>query len=1250
MRRRILIASALILLLPALLAALLIYTPLGVRLAATQLHRLEAYGIRIEGAQGTISGPLVVERFELDHPRVHIVAHDIRIDPQMRGLAIQTIRTGSITARDVDVAVRRADLPPSNRAPRFLPRFLRIDAHGAQLERVRYTHLDGRVIEAERVEGRVTISSHRLRVRDFTVRSDAIDVQGNLRLLAADPLGIRLITDGTLRVQPNLPVAMNARLEGTVERFTLDVDVREPSVIKATGVFDRREADWRLAGEVTSPAFGLDPWLERPPLSFTDIALQVVVTAADIRTRGTFDVPEYDLNDVGLDARGAFADRVLQILASELTLPGSRVRVHTEGTLTFAGGAPDLNLAARWTDFRWPLTSDALVRLPEGTATLRGTLPYDITMNAEIDVPNAPPGNGIAEGVLSSEGIEVARYELQTLDGTIGGRASLSFGAPRRWQLDANVTGVDPSALHDAFPGRVSFASTSSGTGFDTNADFHVKVKDLRGTLRGEPIRGFGELERNGRRWTARDIDVALGPSRLMLDGHLADDVNARWTFITPALQRLWPQAQGAIEFSGRAQGKRAAPRLVAALNGRNLAYGDWTLKRIELTTDLDATNTQASTLALSAEDIEHGGHGIHTLQANGNGTLLAHRLALELAGHADRAEDAPRARMDIQGSYDKGAWTATIPTSQFARGGNVPEISTVEPAAAVVALDRVSLDNFCFAIEAGRLCAGGRWQRNGAWEGTVSGYEIPLAFIFRPKNPEVEYAGRLEGSARAFGGPGAIWQGEAGMKISDVAIIYSPQGEQAETLNLGTGGMHLVAGVERIDFSFGVQAFTDTFLHTNLHLLRHGRNDILDLPLSGSMRARAADANLLPLAFPDVDRAAGVLTAEGTLHGTLSQPELNGRVELIKGELDSYRANFALRDLDVLAMIAGTQLTFRGTGTAGDGRLDVDGSLRWQDGESRGRMHLRGSDLLVADLPEYRVVASPNLRFDIEPQHVRIEGDVLIPSARIQPARLTGAVGPSSDARFVGEHIAEREGRFKIESNVRVEMGKDVRVDAFGLHARIEGGVTTSVRTGELTTGHGELRVAEGRYEAYGQQLEISRGQLLFDNAVLEDPGLDIEARRRIETVTVGLNVRGTLQEPRLTFFSDPTMPQTQIVSYLLVGKSLGAGALGDADDNASPGDTLALQGGGFLASQLGRRIGIEEVGIENYINSAGEANPSLVLGKFLSPRLFISYGISLTESINTLKLRYTISDRWIFRTESGEAQSADLEYTIER
>jgi translocation and assembly module TamB len=70
---------------------------------------------------------------------------------------------------------------------------------------------------------------------------------------------------------------------------------------------------------------------------------------------------------------------------------------------------------------------------------------------------------------------------------------------------------------------------------------------------------------------------------------------------------------------------------------------------------------------------------------------------------------------------------------------------------------------------------------------------------------------------------------------------------------------------------------------------------------------------------------------------------------------------------------------------------------------------------------------------------------------------------------------------------------------------------------------GRGELSVADGRYEALGQKLDINRGRLLFDASPLDDPGLDIEARRRVETTEVGLNVRGTLQAPRLTFFSDP-------------------------------------------------------------------------------------------------------------------------------
>ncbi len=961
-------------------------------------------------------------------------------------------------------------------------------------------------------------------------------------------------------------------------------------------------------------------------------------------------VPEYGLEHIAADARGRFADRVLHIQSSELTLPGVPTRIHTNGSLTFAGGPPDLNLVASWSDLMWPLREPALVQSERGEATLRGTLPYEFTVRAEVDGENIVPAHGVANGTLSKESLAISHYELELLGGRARGEATLQFAEPRAWTISTQASDLDVGTLYPDVPGHVGFTASAAGSGLDKDAAFELSLAKLRGNLRGEALRGTGEIERGEGRWDVRGARVTLGRAKLSLDARLADTIDATWDLSTPELGKLVPDASGAVAFSGTARGKKETPQLSATLSGRNLEYLGWSAGEIAVDGEIDASSSQPSQLSVAARRIGYGTRLLDSLHANGEGKAREHRIAIDAVGTADRTEIAPRAHMELAGHYDEQEWTATIASTQFTRGRPTQELKIAEPASVLIGADRASLENLCFVIAAGRLCAGGRWARGGEWEATLSGYEIPLATVLPSTEAEVEYAGRIEGSARAFGGPMRPWQGEAGMKISDAAVIYRPQGAEPETLNLGTGGMHLVALPERITLAFGVQAFTDTFLHTNLQLVRDGSNDIMHLPLSGDIRARAADANLLPLIFPEVDRAAGVLTGTGRIGGTLARPELDGRIELSDAELDSYRANFALRDLDLAATIDGTRLDFQGTGNAGEGKLAVEGNLRWRNGASKGEMRLRGQDLLVADLPEYRIVASPDLQFEIDADKIFVRGDVTIPSARVQPARLRGAVGPSDDARYVGEHEAELEGRFTVRSDVRVRMGDDVRVDAFGLHARIEGGVTTMVRTGATTTGHGELRVAEGRYEAYGQELEISRGQLLFDNAPLDDPGLDIEARRRIETVTVGLNVRGTLQEPRLTFFSDPSMPQTQIVSYLLVGKPLNASAAGDAETLSSPSDTLALQGGGFLASQIGRRLGIEEVGVENYINAAGEANPSLVLGKFLSPRLFISYGISLTESINTLKLRYTISDRWVFRTESGEAQSADLEYTIER
>lgn len=1140
MRKRLFIAALLALLLaPVAFVLFVAYTQLGVRYVAERVSALEKLGVGIEGVSGVLAGPLYIKRFELNHPRVHVLVHDIVIDIDLRGLWIRTIQTRSATARAALVELHDIDTPPPKREPRFLPWFLRIDARGLDLAGVRYVHFNGTDVQAQHVRGRVTISSERLRVRSFDIEAEQFAAKGDLTLRAADPLGVQAAAAGRLHL-PRGPLALSAKVDGDLDRLSIIVELLEPSRVSVDALFTRPDERWRLAGTVRSEALALDPFLDDPPLSFRNVDLDVVATQDQIHAAGSLGIPRFSERDLTVDARGRFADRVLHLSGVDVALNDTPSKAHVAGTIAFGGDAPTLDLAARWQALQWPLTGAATVASAQGSGTLRGAMPYDFSVDASVDAPEVPSAQGVAAGSFSKEQLTIARYDIAALGGRLQGAGSLQLAQPRAWTLSAKARDVNPVGLHDQFAGRLNLVASAKGAGLDKNAAFEVSIDSLTGVLREQRVRGAGYIRRQRNTWAARGVDVHYGRAHLTLEGSLARQLDARWSLEAPSLAELLPNAAGSLVLSGSASGPRDAPHLIVKGNGAGLRYGEWMIDGLAVDANVDARATNPSRIELTASKLGRAQPMISELRVAGEGVALDHRLNVSITGLApNSAEPAPRAILAAVGRYEKERWDATVTTTHLTRGENEQRhFELVDSARILVSRNEAQLENLCVAVSKGRLCAEGDWRRGGAWEGQLAGYEIPLAFVLPPAGHEAEYAGRIEGRVRANGAPGRAWQGDAGMRIIDAAIIYRPQGAPPETLNLGTGGLAATATAERIDFSFGVQAFTDTYLYANAQLQRDGRNDILNLPLKGDVRARAADANVLPLLYGEIDHAAGLLTANATVSGTLAAPAIDGRIELADGELDSYRVNLALRDLSLIAELTSNRLDFRGSGRAGEGGLNVDGGFSWSDGAMRGAFTVRGRDLLVADLPDYRVVASPDLRFMLEGQRMQVAGDVVIPSALIQPNELTGAVRASPDARYTDETAAERGGNLVVQSEVRISMGDDVRLDAFGLQGRITGGVGTTVRTSETPVGRGELAVEEGRYEAYGQDLEIARGRLLFDATPLDDPALDIEARREVDTTIVGLNVRGTLQDPRLTFFSNPSMPQTQIVSYLITGK----------------------------------------------------------------------------------------------------------------
>jgi translocation and assembly module TamB len=477
---------------------------------------------------------------------------------------------------------------------------------------------------------------------------------------------------------------------------------------------------------------------------------------------------------------------------------------------------------------------------------------------------------------------------------------------------------------------------------------------------------------------------------------------------------------------------------------------------------------------------------------------------------------------------------------------------------------------------------------------------------------------------------------------LEDAALRWQRAGAKEDLTVFGTGLLtaeSTAGGVEgALQLAAGERGTVTGTLQAT-----HVAGDFGAMPLRATLKADSTALGLLHLYVPEIDRAAGDLSLDLVIGGTLGEPLVNGVARLARGELDFYQINLALRDLTAEARLIDNGFVLRSSGRAGEGRIAADAELVWRDREPYGELTVKGDDLLVADVPEARITASPDLRFRVAGRDLSATGVVRIPYARLIPADLTGAVLPSADEVLVGAEPIDPESSFRVSSNIRLVLGDKVTLDSFGLSGRLAGTLNVITQPDGNSRGSGELGVAEGKYAALGRRLDIERGRLVFTGGALNDPGVDIRATKEFPDVKAGVNVRGTLRAPRMTFFAEPSLPQSQIVSLLLAGGTFDS-AQGDA---ASAGrSALIAQGGAILAQQLGQRIGIEDVGIEQ--NLANEA--SLVLGKYLSPRLYVSYGISLAEAINTFKMRYTINDRWTIKTEAGKEVSADIVYTVEK
>jgi translocation and assembly module TamB len=206
-----------------------------------------------------------------------------------------------------------------------------------------------------------------------------------------------------------------------------------------------------------------------------------------------------------------------------------------------------------------------------------------------------------------------------------------------------------------------------------------------------------------------------------------------------------------------------------------------------------------------------------------------------------------------------------------------------------------------------------------------------------------------------------------------------------------------------------------------------------------------------------------------------------------------------------------------------------------------------------------------------------------------------------------------------------------------FGLNADLAG----SVHVGNDLDTRGDLSLNNGRYRAYGQRLTIRRARLLFAGPI-DQPYLDVEAIRRVDSVVAGLRLSGNAEQPTTEVFSEPAMSQQQALSYLVLGRPLGQSS-GDNNMLAQAALAMGLAGSASVTGSMAQVLGITDFQLDS---QGSGTSTSVVASGSLSERLSLRYGIGVFEPANTIALRYELSKRLYLEAASGLASSLDLFY----
>ncbi|HSF33421.1 MAG TPA: translocation/assembly module TamB domain-containing protein [Candidatus Tectomicrobia bacterium] len=472
----------------------------------------------------------------------------------------------------------------------------------------------------------------------------------------------------------------------------------------------------------------------------------------------------------------------------------------------------------------------------------------------------------------------------------------------------------------------------------------------------------------------------------------------------------------------------------------------------------------------------------------------------------------------------------------------------------------------------------------------------------------------------------------------------------------------------------------TDQQARTDLRWYAQGR-ELLQVEGSVGLSANGVLAILirapgLPLEMlqgpvPGLTHSAGMLNLDLRATGTLQQPRLNGSLTMENGALQLAATGERYRDIQMRIVMAGDRIDIQQLRVGSQsGPLEVMGWVQLAGSTlQQVDVTVRAREFTAMNTPGIQAVVDMDVAVRGSLQAMTATGTVTVPRLRVQvnkipgtgpkavqPWELTveGVYGPGPGAVAAGGEDVGKPLQVDVplpflRADIRVEIPRNAWAQGPGTAVEISGDIQITKELERPFILSGGITVVRGFASVYGKRFVMKQGQVTFTGSPEINPLLDITINHTVSNYLVEIHVEGKAREPQLVFSSTPELPQTDILSLLIVGKTMDRLTSSEQQDLSSQ---LGGAAGSMVAGQLQEVIG-GALGLDALTIGAGESfgGGSVGIGQYVTQDIFLSYEVGVGKGGgNRVGVEYSITPRLKLKGSTSDSGASTVDFLWRR